>query len=338
MGFKDLKWKPKLDLWASFVSQFMEVFLKKYSWVAYLVLLFVGAFFLAKMTSGFIASKLRIEKRLNVPRVAVGEVGQSKRVSFEDYRIILDRNIFDSREIAKEESAKVEATPQPVNLEGPAVKTSLPIKLISTVSVGDGTDKRSSAAISSGRGQEETYAIGDEKQFSPGVELKKVLPDRIEFVNNRRLEYAEIEDFGGGVTTGKSLSQIEREAEGARSPSPAAGANNGGVKEVDEGKFVVERAEIENALSSLDKLFTQIRAVPQFKDGKAAGLKLLSIRQDSLFAKLGLRRNDVLERINGQPVDMKKGVELFGQLQGADRISIDLVRNGQNTTLEYEIQ
>jgi type II secretory pathway component PulC len=53
---------------------------------------------------------------------------------------------------------------------------------------------------------------------------------------------------------------------------------------------------------------------------------------------LGLKRNDVLERINGQEMDMKRGVEIFNQLKDSNHISIDLVRNGQKTTLEYDIQ
>jgi general secretion pathway protein C len=146
----------------------------------------------------------------------------------------------------------------------------------------------------------------------------------------------EIEDFGGGISTGRPTSAPP---EPLLPAVPNVGGGTGtGVQEVTEGKFLVDRAEINNAIESLDQLFTQVRAVPQFKDGKAAGLKLLSIRSGSLFAKLGLRRNDILEQINGQPVDMKRGVEIFGQLKDANQISIDLVRDGKKTTLQYEIQ
>lgn len=311
------------------------MFLKKYTWVIYLFFIFLGTFFLAKIASTMIAAKIRIPKRYQAtPTVAVAPSGQGVQ-SFEEYRVVMERNIFDSREIEPEVEPEKEE-PQEVNLEGPAVKTSLPIKLISTVSVGNGEDKRSSATISSGRGKEEIYSVGDEKQFSPGVEIVKILPSRIEFVNNRRLEYAEIENFGGGVTTGRPVSSMDRRRAAA---PPSRGAPSGdGIQEVEEGKYVVDRGELDTALSSLDKLFTQIRAVPQFKNGKASGLKLLSIRSGSLFAKLGLRRNDVLERINGQTVDMKQGMQIFSTLKDSDRISIDLVRNGQKTTLEYEIQ
>jgi len=312
----------------------MGIYLKKYSWVIYLFFLFLGTYFLAKIVSTFLASQIRIEEKIQPVQVAgLGPRGTT-RVTFDEYRIIMERNIFDSRELAPE----AEETPEElgeVNLEGPAVKTTLSIKLVSTVSVGDGMDRRSSAMIASGKGDGDIYSIGDEKQFSPGVELKKVLPDRIEFVNNRRLEYAEIEGFGGGVSTGGPISALDK---GGGAGPTGADTGGAGVNEVGDGKFVVDRAEVDQALGNLDQLFTQIRAVPQFEGGKTTGLKLLSVRSGSLFAKLGLQRNDVLERINGQPFDMKKGMEIFGQLKDSDRISIDLVRNGQKTTLEYQIQ
>jgi general secretion pathway protein C len=310
----------------------MGIYLKKYSWVVFLFFLFIGTYFLAKIVSTFLASQIRIEKKFQPVQVASGGPEAVAPSSFQDYKIIMERNIFDSREIAPEPETQQDLGE--VNLEGPAVKTTLSIKLISTVSVGDGIDKRSSATISSGTGQPDTFSIGDQKQFSPGVELKKILPDRIEFVNNRRLEYAEIEGFGGGVTTGTPVSSLEKTTPGA---APPVGGGEG-VSEVGGGKFVVARAEIDAALVNLDKLFTEIRAVPQFEGGKTTGLKLLSIRQGSLFSKLGLQRNDVLERVNGQPFDMQKGMEIFGQLKDSDRISIDLIRNGTKTTLEYQIQ
>jgi type II secretion system protein C len=150
------------------------------------------------------------------------------------------------------------------------------------------------------------------------------------------LEYVGLEEFGEGMITDRPASALEKGPGAA--PPPAKGEPGAGVKEMEQGKFMVDRAEVDNALSSMDQLFTQIRAVPQFKEGKAAGLKVLSVKSGSLFAKLGLKRNDVLERVNGQAIDMKQGMEIFTQLKDSQQISIDLLRDGKKTTLEYNIQ
>ncbi|KAB2841236.1 hypothetical protein F9K50_04360 [bacterium] len=109
----------------------MGLLFKKYLWVVYLFLIFIGTFFLAKMASTLIASKLRIEKNLEVSRVNVASAPAKARAGFDEYKVILDRNIFDSRELAPEVAA---GTPVPTELDlnAPATKTSLNIKLIST--------------------------------------------------------------------------------------------------------------------------------------------------------------------------------------------------------------
>lgn len=282
------------------------------------------------MVSVFIASKLRVEKNLDTSKVQISE-GDNRRVaSVTDYKIILERNVFDSRDLTPE--VQTESAPTQIDPNAPAVKTSLPIKLLSTFVVGPGTDSRSSATITGGQGaQADIYSIGDTKVFAQGTALTKIFPSRIEFTNGGRLEFAEIEQFGGGVTTTQPISALDKPA------APAPGGPET-VKEVQQGKFVVERAELDASLANIDQLFTQIVARPQITNGKTTGLKLVSIKGGSLFSKLGLKRNDVLERINGQEVDLKKGMELFGTLKDSNRISIDLVRNGQKTTLEYDIQ
>lgn len=309
----------------------MGIYLKKYGWIINLFLVFLASLFLAKIASAVIASKLRIQKNLDVGSVATVAMVDRKKAAFDDFKVIMDRNMFDSRDIEVE--APLSPGPTEVNLDGPAVKTTLPIKLVSTFVVGSGTDTRSSATISGGSagGTGDTYTVGDEKQFSPGVKITKILPDRVEFINGPRLEYAEIETFGAALSSNKPMSALD-------GPTPGGAAGAEGVKQLDQGKFVVDKTELESALGNLDQLFTQIRAVPQFKDGKSAGLKLLSIKGGSIFAKLGLKRNDVLERINGQEVDMKRGMEIFGQLKDSNRISIDLMRDGKKTSLEYDIQ
>ncbi len=313
----------------------MGILLKKYLWVLYLFFIFMGTYFLAKMTSVFIASSIRIEKNLDTSKIQVASGPERRIASFDEYKVILDRNVFDSRELAPD-VALTETAPTQIDPNAPPVKTSLPIKLLSTFAVGAGTDNRSTATVVGGAGtQADIYSVGEDKTFSPGVKMVRILPDRIEFINGPRVEYAELEQFGGGVTTGQPISALDTKG----IPPSGAAPTGEGVKELQQGKFVVERAELDSALGNIDQLFTQIRAMPQMgPGGKTTGLKLLSIKGGSLFAKLGLKRNDVLERINGQEVDMKKGMEIFGQLKDSNRITIDLVRNGQKTTLEYDIQ
>ncbi len=67
-------------------------------------------------------------------------------------------------------------------------------------------------------------------------------------------------------------------------------------------------------------------------------MKVLAVKPGSIFGKLGIKRGDILERINGLELDIKRGMELFGQLKDQKDLRIDLVRRGQNKTMEYEIR
>ncbi len=76
-------------------------------------------------------------------------------------------------------------------------RTHLPVKLISTLSVGDGSDSRSSAMIQSNgslRGSGvQTYVVGEEQSFWSGVKITRILPNRVEFLHDKAREYLELD-------------------------------------------------------------------------------------------------------------------------------------------------
>lgn len=78
--------------------------------------------------------------------------------------------------------------------------------------------------------------------------------------------------------------------------------------------------------------------MPHFKDGRVAGMKVLSVKPGSIISKLGIKRGDVLEKINGQELDVKRGMALFSELKDQKTFSIDVLRGDKHTTLEYEIR
>lgn len=73
----------------------------------------------------------------------------------------------------------------------------------------------------------------------------------------------------------------------------------------------VAKKEIDAALQNVEGLSTQARAVPNFQDGKLLGMKLWEVDESSLFAKMGLRKTDVILSVNGIPIDLNNP-SLFG--------------------------
>lgn len=77
------------------------------------------------------------------------------------------------------------------------------------------------------------------------------------------------------------------------------------------------------------------RLVPSLRDGKPFGLKVFAIRDDSLFAALGLKNGDTVTQVNGHDLQDPAGVSfvaagvLSEQLQGGRFLDISLVRKGR---------
>ncbi len=307
---------------------------KQYSWLLNLLFILFVSFFASKITNVYLSKALEVKKIIGVAPPTEEAPPMSVVKKRDDYNVITQRNLFDSTDTgeAKDEAqgggAEADYVPG-----GEAVKTGLSIKILAILVIGEGKDKRSSTTVDSGgSGGVDVYAVGEEKSFSPGVKLVQVKPDRIEFIRSGKLEYAELLDELGGTIFGPPI-------EGAVASKEAAPPKEGEpVVKAGEGKYVIDQREIENALQNLDKLYTEIRAVPNFQDGKASGMKILSIKPGSVFAKLGLKRGDVLQKINGMELDVRRGFEIFGQLKDQKSLSLDLIRGGANQTVDYEIR
>ncbi len=316
----------------------MGGFFRQYSWIIDLISVLLCSFFLARITSVYIGKSLEVKKSIGVLTVADVPAVQSERRPLSDYSVIVDRNMFDPSERAPDAPVETESKEDGDEsyVSGQAVPTSLGIKVIGVLVVGAGRDKRSTATVTGGTGKggstSNVYAVGDEESFAPNTKLVLVQPDRIEFLNGGRLEYAEVMADGGPSIFGAP-------ADAVASAAPTDKGEKKDLTVVQEGgKFAVDQREVENALQNLDKLYTDIRAVPNFSGNKVSGMKILSVKNGSLFAKLGLRRGDVLQKINGLELDIKRGFEIFNQLKDQKSITLDLVRQGQPTTLEYEIR
>jgi general secretion pathway protein C len=102
---------------------------------------------------------------------------------------------------------------------------------------------------------------------------------------------------------------------------------------------MMSRAEVDHQLGNLSSLFTQMRAVPNIKEGRTDGFRVFAIRSGSLFQQLGLQNNDVVQRINGvELTDPTRAMGLFEELKGEKRLSVDVLRGGETRTLSYEIR
>ena len=124
----------------------------------------------------------------------------------------------------------------------------------------------------------------------------------------------------------------------AASPGPAAAQPAPGGAGTPLRK-VIDRREVELAMSDLPKLLTQARAVPNKVNGATNGFRIEYIAPASFYEKIGVRAGDVLQRVNGVDIrDPSTMLGLLQQLKNERVVKLDLVRNNQPSTVTYELR
>ncbi len=119
----------------------------------------------------------------------------------------------------------------------------------------------------------------------------------------------------------------------AQGPPAQAVANLGG------GNFVIDQRALNHALDNPAQAMTDARLLPSQKDGKVEGFRASEVKPGGLFAMIGIRNGDVLVRLNDFPVDSPdKALQSFIALKGQSRLKLDIVRDGQPQTLNYDIR
>lgn len=122
----------------------------------------------------------------------------------------------------------------------------------------------------------------------------------------------------------------------------AAPANDGseitGITRTSQTDYRVERAEIDKALANLNEVATQARIVPSFKNGRANGFKMFSIKKGSIYDKIGLLNGDVIQKINGYEMNSPdRALEIYSKLSNATSLTIEIMRGSVTLTLNYVI-
>jgi general secretion pathway protein C len=111
------------------------------------------------------------------------------------------------------------------------------------------------------------------------------------------------------------------------------------VRKVGEGRFMVDQREIASSTENLSQVLTQARALPYMEQGKTTGFRISEIMPGSIYEKIGLLNGDVVQRVNSQDVDEPgKFFQMYQGLKDEKHVSIDLLRNGQRQTLNYDIR
>lgn len=182
------------------------------------------------------------------------------------------------------------------------------------------TPPGSFALISSDGGPELPFGIGQD--IVAGVSLYAVYTDRVLIQRGGATESLMLKDTGPNLPDGSVVTA---------SPQRPSGT---GTRRRGARNFAVSRQELTQQMQKPDFL-TQALMVPN----AGGGFLVREIQPGSVYEKLGLRVGDVIQSVNGQPVNtMEDVMRLYRQFDSATNVSLDVRRAGRTETLVYNFQ
>jgi len=106
----------------------------------------------------------------------------------------------------------------------------------------------------------------------------------------------------------------------------------------DGGIKTVSKDDITFYAKNVDKIWKDIGIVEVKKAGKITGFKVTRIKAGSPFAKLGLRRGDIIIRANNKPMtSYKEAIAIYKGIDKLEALELIVLRNNQETEIVYEI-
>jgi general secretion pathway protein C len=214
------------------------------------------------------------------------------------------------------------------------------------VGIFDRPSKKSYAIIAPQKGGKQAfYGVGDEPQA--GVVIKSISAKKIMLKHNGKLEELRLPEGRLNVAKNSPPSRRNNNASlpkalppiNPRSPqvdelpdisSPQSPKKNKNGSSGDDLSLLRDAV-----MNNPDKLL-EIASVTESKDkeGNLRGFRLSPGKNRALFRQLGLRPGDVVTSVNGIQLDSPaKGISVMSELQGAESISLTVLRGGQEVSI-----
>ncbi len=105
----------------------------------------------------------------------------------------------------------------------------------------------------------------------------------------------------------------------------------------DEAVFI-KRKDITHYAKNYDQIWKNIKIKEIIKDKKLQGFHVTWIKKGSMFAKMGLLKDDIITGVNGKKFkSISQVFKLYNNMDKLDSIILKIKRDNQERELEYEI-
>jgi general secretion pathway protein C len=219
-----------------------------------------------------------------------------------DFSVLLGSRLFG------EAAEQPTAAPAAAVIDAPDTTLSLTLKgILSTEG-----DPHGVATISSNRGEDRNYRVGQTIDGADGATLHSVYADRVLLDRSGQLETLRLPKELPAAGAGFAAMPMPQAA-----PSPPDG---GSLRET-----IAENAS---------RITDIVRVAPHVQEGQVVGFRVNPGRDRATFEALGLRPGDVVTDINGTVLnDPSQGLQVFQSLGETTQANVTILRDGVPQTV-----
>jgi general secretion pathway protein C len=237
-----------------------------------------------------------------------------------DYEVINNRSIFGKAGVG------LTSPDDPSNVEN-LDPTSLDIILLGTVA---GDNEHAYAVIEDkSKRTQDIYHIGDSVKSAV---LKNIYRNKVVIRFNGKDEILlkdenEVQK-GSSSSSSPGLSGIE--PPGGSPPYGESGPSQ---------TIMLNRTELDSALSNVQEVMTQASIQPHMQDGVVDGLTINGVKAGSIFRRAGLRNGDIVKGVEG--MDIKNPEDLlaiYGNLRNSESVGLQIIRRGRARNIVLKVR
>lgn len=293
----------------------------------------IGSFVCAFFLSLFVMYKLKEapEKAPFTPGDFV--IQRESLFSDDDFKKIIERNIFNLKgELPKEDIEKKDKAIKKDEIK----KTDLPLKLLGTVYSG----KPSSGVAVVEQLKEkkiETFLVGD--ILIGNAKLYEIYPNKIIIDRGDYKEFLEIAALEIKKSSRNIVKAKAKKASGYALKSPPNEYKEEGFERVGNNIRLSEGFKQKLLSTDFAKILQDVKAVPHFENNELRGYRMTKLKEGSIYQKMGLQANDIIQEINGFVLDDASQVLGYLQsLRSEKDFEIEVSRSGKTQVINVQVQ
>jgi hypothetical protein len=299
-----------------FIGSFVVGLVSK-TWVIAGVTVIICAYFLANAASSIIASEALADSPTStIPVVAKAPAVITASAKLDGTKIT--RNIFCST-----------CEPTAIADAAPARYAGEPAVLIATML---GPDPRATVRVLASEAQG-SWGIGER---IPGV-------GTVDRIGSTSIDVVDVGGHRGTISMLDGIPSAEgrpKRADAATSGDPAAPADPFAerVRKISDTEFEVDRHLVRELVTGTTKP-GGVRPIPMMKGNEVQGIRMVGVRAGSVASALGIKSNDVIATIDGDPIkNVQQLLDLYAKLDQVNAVELGGTRGGKPLTLTLRLR